>query len=40
MGRCERSAHASLRLVDWTIRPVPIDVDHWIAVGRRHLPIS
>ena len=30
-------AHASLRLVDWSIRHHPADVDHWVAVARRHL---
>ena len=30
-------AHASLRLLDWSIRHHPHDVDHWIAVARRHV---
>ena len=30
-------AHASLRLVDWSIRHHPGDVDHWVAVARRHV---
>jgi len=30
-------AHASLRLVDWTIRHHPQDVDHWVAMAHRHL---
>ena len=31
-------AHASLRLLDWSIRHHPEHVDHWVAVARRHLP--
>jgi hypothetical protein len=31
-------AHASLRLLDWTIRHYPHDVDHWTTVAERHLP--
>lgn len=30
-------AHASLRLVDWTIRHQPAAVDHWVALARRQL---
>jgi hypothetical protein len=30
-------AHASLRLVDWSIRHHPGDVDHWVTVARRYL---
>jgi aminoglycoside phosphotransferase (APT) family kinase protein len=30
-------AHASLRLVDWSIRHHPQDVDHWVALAQRHL---
>ena len=30
-------AHASLRLVDWSIRHHPQDVDHWVALAHHHL---
>jgi aminoglycoside phosphotransferase (APT) family kinase protein len=30
-------AHASLRLVDWSIRHHPQDVDHWVALAQHHL---
>lgn len=30
-------AHASLRLLDWSIRHYPEHVDAWLAVARRHL---
>ena len=30
-------AHASLRLVDWSIRHHAQDVDHWVALSQRHL---
>lgn len=30
-------AHASLRLLDWTIRHHPHDIDHWTTIARRHL---
>lgn len=33
-------AHAALRLVDFTIRHYPNDVDDWTDVGARHLDIS
>jgi len=29
--------HASLRLVDWSIRHHPQDVDHWVALAHHHL---
>jgi aminoglycoside phosphotransferase (APT) family kinase protein len=32
-------AHASLRLLDWTIRHHPHDIDHWSSVAERHLPM-
>jgi Phosphotransferase enzyme family len=31
-------AHASLRLLDWTVRHFPHDIDHWTTVAARHLP--
>jgi hypothetical protein len=30
-------AHASLRLVDWSLRHFPHDLDHWLAVSWQHL---
>jgi hypothetical protein len=30
-------AHLSLRLVDWSIRHHPADVEHWLRVAERHL---
>lgn len=30
-------AHASLRLLDWTIRHHPKDIDHWVTVANRYL---
>jgi Ser/Thr protein kinase RdoA (MazF antagonist) len=30
-------AHAALRLVDWTIRHHPDEVEHWVSVANRHL---
>lgn len=30
-------AHVSLRLLDWTFRHFPADLDHWVAVVDRHL---
>ncbi len=30
-------AHASLRLLDFTVRHFPADIDHWIGVVRRHV---
>jgi Phosphotransferase enzyme family len=33
-------AHASLRLLDWTIRHHPQDIDHWVEVASRHLGVT
>jgi hypothetical protein len=33
-------AHASLRLLDWTIRHHPQDIDYWVDVTSRHLGVS
>ncbi len=30
-------AHAALRLVDWSLRHFPGDLDHWLAVSRRYV---
>jgi hypothetical protein len=31
-------AHAGLRMLDWSIRHHPHDVNHWISMTARHLP--
>ena len=33
-------AHASLRLLDWSIRHHPHDVEHWATAASRHLGVS
>jgi len=33
-------AHASLRLLDWSIRHHPHDVEHWATAAGRHLGVS